>query len=158
MLRLLLLALLVLPAPGHAADLPSRPYLDLEAAQKILDEAVAELKRQKAPGGTVAIVDGGGYLVVLKRQDNTHVASPMIAYGKARTAAMHGQETSVYEQVIRDGRTAMLGLEDFVPMQGGVPIRVGGHVVGACGISGAASAPQDEAVCRHAIQTVLGGR
>lgn len=38
----------------------------------------------------------------------------------------------------------MVALSDFTPLQGGVPIEVDGQVVGAVGVSGAASAQQDE--------------
>jgi glc operon protein GlcG len=50
----------------------------------------------------------------------------------------------VFEKIIREGRTPMVALNDFTPLQGGVPIEVSGQIVGAVGVSGAASAQQDE--------------
>jgi glc operon protein GlcG len=38
----------------------------------------------------------------------------------------------------------MIALNDFTPLQGGIPIMVGGEIVGGIGVSGAASAAQDE--------------
>jgi glc operon protein GlcG len=38
----------------------------------------------------------------------------------------------------------MVALDDFTPLQGGVPIVVDGQIVGGVGVSGAASAQQDE--------------
>ena len=38
----------------------------------------------------------------------------------------------------------MTTLNDFTPLQGGIPIIVDGQVIGAVGVSGAASAQQDE--------------
>jgi glc operon protein GlcG len=67
-----------------------------------------------------------------------------VSAGKARTAALFRKPTRVFEDIIRRGRTPMLKIDDFTPMQGGVPIVVAGEVVGAIGVSGAASAPQDE--------------
>ena len=49
-----------------------------------------------------------------------------------------------FEDIINKGRTAMTSLADFTPLQGGIPILVDGQVVGAIGVSGAASAQQDE--------------
>ena len=38
----------------------------------------------------------------------------------------------------------MTALNDFTPLQGGIPIIVDGQIIGAVGVSGAASAEQDE--------------
>ena len=38
----------------------------------------------------------------------------------------------------------MIALDDFTPLQGGVPIVVGSQIVGAIGVSGSASAEQDQ--------------
>jgi glc operon protein GlcG len=57
---------------------------------------------------------------------------------------MFRKPTRVFEDVINKGRTAMAALPDFTPLQGGVPLEIDGQVVGAIGVSGAASAQQDE--------------
>jgi glc operon protein GlcG len=49
----------------------------------------------------------------------------------------------VFEEAINQGRTALTAMNDFTPLQGGVPIVIAGQVVGAVGVSGAASAQQD---------------
>ncbi|HSB35921.1 MAG TPA: heme-binding protein, partial [Thermoanaerobaculia bacterium] len=49
-----------------------------------------------------------------------------------------------FEELIKNGRTPMIALNDFTPLQGGVPVLSGGQVVGGVGVSGAASAQQDE--------------
>ena len=48
----------------------------------------------------------------------------------------------------------MVALEDFTPLQGGVPIVVDGVVVGAIGVSGAASAQRDEDVAKAGAAAV----
>jgi len=50
------------------------------------------------------------------------------------------------QEIIRGGRTPMIALNDFTPLQGGVPILIGDQVVGGVGVSGAASAQQDEEI------------
>jgi glc operon protein GlcG len=90
------------------------------------------------------VVDEGGNLVAVERLDNTFAAGANISIGKARTAALFKRPTKFFEDVINKGRTAMATLPDFTPLQGGIPIIVDGQVVGAVGVSGAASAQQDE--------------
>lgn len=128
------------------ADVPNKPFLTLVAAEHVMQAALAQAKRLKAPGGSIAVVDDGGHLVLLKRLDNTMPATPPVATGKARTAAIFKTPTAKFETIIRDGRTPMLNIEGFTPMRGGVPIVVGGMVIGAIGVSGAASAAQDEEI------------
>jgi glc operon protein GlcG len=70
----------------------------------------------------------------------------LISIGKARTAALFRRPTKAFEDIINKGRTAMTTLNDFTPLQGGVPIVIDGQVVGAVGVSGAASAQQDEEI------------
>jgi glc operon protein GlcG len=89
-------------------------------------------------------VDEGGNLVALSRVDQTFAAGAEISIGKARTAAMFRRPTSFFESVIREGRTPMVALEHFTPLQGGVPIEVDGQIVGAIGVSGASNAAEDE--------------
>ncbi|HEY7713594.1 MAG TPA: heme-binding protein [Candidatus Binatia bacterium] len=118
--------------------------LTLDAAKKVIAAAVAEAKIKNAPGGAIAVVDEGGNLVAVERLDNTFAAGANISIGKARTAALFKRPTKAFEDIINNGRTAMATLADFTPLQGGVPIIVEGRIIGAVGVSGAASAQQDE--------------
>lgn len=136
---------LVLPAFA-AAQLPSRHTLDRAGARRVMAAAIAEAERLGAPGGAIAIVDDGGHPMLLERLDGTFDAGALISIGKARTAAMFRRPTRAFEELINKGRTAMATLPDFTPLIGGVPISVGGQVVGAIGVSGAASADQDELI------------
>lgn len=126
------------------AQVANKKSLTLDGAKRVVAAAVAEAKRLKAPGAAIAVVDDGGNLMVVERLDNTFAAGANISIGKARTAAIFKRPTSVFEKIIRDGRTPMVALNDFTPLQGGVPIEVDGQVIGAIGVSGAASAQQDE--------------
>lgn len=122
----------------------TRRVVTLESAKVAIAAAVAEARRVGAPGAAVAVVDEGGHVISVERLDGTFAAAWRISIGKARTSAVFGKPTSFFEKVIKDGRTPMLALEDFTPLQGGVPIMVDGQVIGAIGVSGAASAQQDE--------------
>lgn len=127
-------------------DAPVKPYLNMEMAQKVLDCAIAYAGEVKAPGGSIAIVDDGGHLILLHRMDGTMPATPPIATGKARTAALFRMPTLKFEDITRGGRVSMLKIDGFMPMQGGIPIKIDGQVVGAIGVSGASSAAQDEEI------------
>ena len=81
-------------------------------------------------------------------------AGARISTGKARTAALFKKPTAAFEELIRGGRTPMIALEDFTPLQGGVPIEVNGTVVGAIGVSGAANQQRDEDVAKAGAAAV----
>ena len=126
------------------AQVSDKKVLNLEGAKKVIAAAVAEAKNKNAPGAAIAVVDDGGNLVAVERLDNTFAAGANISIGKARTAALFKHPTKFFEDVINKGRTAMTTLNDFTPLQGGIPIIVDGQIIGAVGVSGAASAQQDE--------------
>lgn len=132
----------------HAESVADKRNLTLEGAEKVIAATIAEAKRVNAPGGSIAVVDDGGNLLALERLDQTFAASANIAIGKARTAALFKKPTKIFEEAIRSGRTSMVtlggDLQQFTPLQGGVPLEWEGKVVGAIGVSGAASAQQDE--------------
>lgn len=146
----LLVSLAIVAAPSWtlAQSVADSRSLTLEGAKSVIAATISEAKRLKAPGGSIAIVDEGGNLLALMRLDHTFAASANIAIGKARTAALFKKPTVVFEDVIKSGRTSMVALggdlQNFTPLQGGIPLEWEGKVVGAIGVSGAASAQQDE--------------
>jgi glc operon protein GlcG len=147
---------LLLTAGAASAQVVDQKGLTLEAAKRVIAAAVAEARRNDV-GGAVAVVDAGGHVVALERLDGTFAAGAEISIGKARTAALFRRPTSFFENVINQGRTAMAALPslpDFTPLQGGVPIMAGDQVIGAVGISGAASAKQDEEIAILAAAAV----
>ena len=139
------LALLLMGAlAARAESVVDKRALTIEGAKKVIAGAVAEAKKKNAPGGVIAVVDDGGNLMALERMDNTFAAGANISIGKARTAALFKKPTKVFEDIVNKGRTTMVALNDFTPLQGGIPIEWEGKIVGAVGVSGAASAQQDE--------------
>ena len=124
--------LLASMAGGQTLD---KKVLSLEAAKKIA--AAAEVAaREKGVGVVIAVVDDGGHLILLHRLDDTQVASVNVGIGKARTAAIYRRPSKDFEDQIRAGRVAALALADSTPLQGGVPIKLDGKVIGAVGVSG----------------------
>ena len=121
-----------------------RRSITLDGARTVISAAKDFARKNNAPGGVIAVVDEGGNLVALERLDGTFSAGANISVGKAKTAVMFKRPTKFFEYFIKNGRTAMVALPDFTPLQGGVPIMVDGQLVGGVGVSGAVSAMQDE--------------
>lgn len=145
--RFMLTALIVLSVSLVAsAQTIDKKTLTLDGAKKVIAGAIAYAKKNNAPGGVIAVVDDGGNLMALERLDGTFAAGATISIGKARTAVLFKRPTKAFEDIIKNGRTAMVALPDafFTPLQGGVPITIDGQIVGGVGVSGAASAQQDE--------------
>jgi glc operon protein GlcG len=136
-MRNTLFALLLMLAVSArlSAQVVERKTLSLDGARQVIAAAQAEAKRLNAPGGVVAVVDDGGNLIALERLDGTFAAGANISIGKARTAVQFKKPTKFFEDIIRNGRTPMIALNDFTPLQGGVPIIFDGQMVG--GIAGA---------------------
>ncbi len=96
----------------------------------------------------ISIVDPRGDLVTMARLDGAPWRSIPISRGKAVAAAAYEVPTRDLRQ--RADGPVMRSLIEYMggymtPQQGGLPIIRGGHVLGAIGVSGAASA-EDEAI------------
>jgi glc operon protein GlcG len=134
---------------ANAADVTAQPTLTLDGARRVVAAALVYARSHGAPGAAVAVVDAGGHTICLERLDDTFPASADVSIGKARTAANFGRPTRGIEDSINKNRPALAAVAavtPFTPLQGGIPILVGKHVVGAVGVSGAASAQQDEEI------------
>ena len=123
--------------------------LSLLQAGTIVDKALEHGKTLGLPPLTVAVMDGAGCLVALKREDGSSLLRPEIAQAKAfGTLAMGmgsraiAQRASVAPAFV-SAVTALAGGR-IVPVPGGVLIRSGKLIIGAVGITGAKS-EQDEA-------------
>ncbi|HEX2230538.1 MAG TPA: heme-binding protein [Candidatus Binatia bacterium] len=128
-------------ATSLKAQLLEKKVLTLAAAEQVADAAAAEAKKRNATV-VIAVVDDGGYPVVVKRLDDTQVASVEVGIGKARTAAIFRRPSKVFEDQVKNGRVAALGLPGSIPLQGGLPLIHEGKVVGAIGVSG--NTPQED--------------
>jgi sugar lactone lactonase YvrE/uncharacterized protein GlcG (DUF336 family) len=123
------------------AQLVERRALTLAGARRVVQAAHAEAERQRATV-VIAVVDEGGYALVLERRDDTQVASVDVALAKARTAAIFRRPSREFEEQVKNGRLATLALPGAAPLQGGVPIVVEGRCIGAIGVSG--NTPQQD--------------
>ncbi|MBX3613860.1 MAG: heme-binding protein [Burkholderiaceae bacterium] len=134
----------------------SKPVLGAAEVKTIAAAAEAEaLRNQWAV--SIAIVDDGGHLLWLQRLDGAAPISAQICEAKARTAALGRRESRIYEEMINGGRTSFLSAPALEGMlEGGVPIVVGGHYVGAIGVSGVKSS-EDAQIARAGIAALSAG-
>ena len=117
----------------------TKPYLSLADVKRIAAAAEAEA-HANAWIVTIAIVDDGGHLLWLQRLDGAAPLSAHIAPSKARTAALGRRESRLYEEMINQGRVSFLSVPEIDGLlEGGVPIMVDGHCLGAVGVSGVKS-------------------
>jgi glc operon protein GlcG len=153
--RITVFALASLMTGAAATASAAGESITLAEARLAADAAVTYARANNAPGGAIAIVDSGGQIVYLERLDGSFPASGAISTGKARTAALFQKPTKVFEDIVNNGRATMLALPEitpFTPLQGGVPLTRNGIVIGAIGVSGAASAQQDNEIAEAAAK------
>lgn len=152
-LILLMLCFILFALNAHAQVHPTYA-LTQEACKKIAETARKYAIDNKAPGGSIAIVDAGGYLLYLERMDNTFAQAAEVSFQKARTAAIFKKETKGFEDNINGGRIALTTV-GLVMLQGGFPIIYKGEVIGAIGVSGAKSADQDSEIAKAGASTII---
>ena len=117
----------------------NKPFLTLDDVKRMAAAAEAEAN---ANGWVVsiAIVDDGGHPLWLQRLDGAAPLSAHIAPAKARTAALGRRESRLYEEMINQGRMSFLSAPQIEGLlEGGVPIMIDGHCLGAVGVSGVKS-------------------
>ncbi len=96
---------------------------------------------------STAAVDAVGEPIAFQRTDDAAVTSALVAHAEARTAARFRRPTRLLDSSLTAGRTALLAFEGIMPVEGGVPIVVGGRVVGGVGVSGVTA--RRDAQCAH---------
>jgi glc operon protein GlcG len=128
----------------------TKPCLSLSDLKRVAAAAEAEATSNQW-AVTIAIVDDGGHLLWLQRLDGAAPLSAHIAPAKARTSALGRRESSVYEDMIKSGRTAFLSVPEIEGLlEGGVPIMVDGQCLGAVGVSGVKSS-EDAQIAKAGI-------
>jgi glc operon protein GlcG len=146
--------LIALNTIGTAQQLPSKRMLTLEAAKRMAVAAEAEAAKNNWLIA-VAVVDDGGNLLLFHRMDDAKLVAVDIAMRKAKTAVFfQGETKALEEEVTKGGRTALLPIDGFMPLQGGFPIVVDGKVIGGIGVSGM-SGEQDAQCASAGLRTLV---
>ncbi len=106
----------------------------------------------------VAVVDPGGHVVSYDRMDGAPIQSAQHARDKAVSAAGNGLATNEMWSSVADTpqlRSGVLKVAGLSILGGGVPVRLGGELVGAVGVSGSCGMEEDHALAETAIAAIL---
>ena len=119
------------------------PPITTEQARKAVSAALAEARANNW-AMAAAVVDPAGILVYFEKIDDTQNASPKIAIDKAVSAALFKRPTKTFQDSVERGGIGLrvMKLRGAMPVDGGVPLVINGHIVGGLGISGG-TAEQD---------------
>jgi uncharacterized protein GlcG (DUF336 family) len=128
------------PPAAAPAIVPYGVSITADAAKKIAAAAIAEARKNNW-AMAIAVVDTGGYLVYFERMPDTQLGSVEIAQEKAKSAALFRRPTKSFQDTVAKGGDGlrMLRLTGAVPVEGGIPLIVGGKLIGAIGASGGTS-------------------
>ena len=128
--------------------------ITVDMAKKVATAAIGEARKSNWTMA-IAIVDPGGTLVYFEKMDNTQNGSANVAIDKARSAALFKRPTKAFQDGLAAGGEGLrlLALQGAVPIDGGLPIIVGGRIIGAIGASGGSSA-QDGQVAKAGTDSV----
>jgi glc operon protein GlcG len=137
--------------PGSVAgQSPAAAAVTLERATRVAAAAEAEARRNNW-NVVIAVVDESGYLVLLRRMDNTQLGSVAVAQEKAKSAVLFRRPTKAFADAVASGRTGVLDLPGAIAIEGGIPLVAGEQVVGAIGVSGV-TAEQDGQIAQAGVK------
>lgn len=130
--------------------------LTLEKASIVVDRTLAKARESKFRPMCVAVLDEGGHLKALKREDGASILRPEIAVGKAWGALGMGESSRQLGERLKDRPSFLGALSDMsggrvVPVPGGVLIVQEGAIIGAVGVTGGTS-DEDEACAIEGIK------
>ncbi len=132
--------------------------LNLDLARKLIEHCLKWRTDNGLKPLTIAVLDSGGHLIALVREDGTSNLRPEIAQGKARGAVAMGLgsralfQRAQAEPFFIQSMNALAG-GSLVPVAGGVLIKQDGHILGAVGITGDTS-DNDEKCAVFAIESI----
>jgi len=145
----------LLAAPAMAAEVPvivKIPRLTVEASEKLARATLDACRKEGIQIG-VTVVDRSGDAMVVMRDTLAPRVTLEASRQKAYTAVNFNAATSTMED--RFSRPFAVGkIDDLVFSAGGIPIEAAGNIIGAVGVSGAATGEQDEACARAGIQAI----
>src|SRR5262245_14788545 len=127
--------------------------VNLEQAKKAAG-AAQEFAAKNGWAMAISVVGPSGDLVYFTKMDNTQYASIPISQHKARAAATFRRPTKVFEdRVATPAGVPALSLDGVIASEGGIPLVIGGKIVGALGCSGGTGA-QDGQTCQAGVDAM----
>ena len=155
-LSLLALAMSASAAWATNSQVAQRQDITLALANDLLSATLAACHADGRTG-VAAVVDRGGNLVAVQRDDNVGPHNTLAAQRKAFTALSTKTATRLLAERARNNPDAenLNTLDELLLLGGGVPLKVGDQVIGAIGVAGAGGAEIDEGCALTAIAQVV---
>lgn len=150
-----LLALVALPlaGPASANDVLTIKQLSMELAADIAQRAVQQCRKAGYQVSAV-VVDRSGAVQVVMRDALASRFTVEIAQKKANAVVLSGVASSTFRKNRADIRAEMNHVDGILMLEGGLPIRAAGALLGAVGVSGAPGGDKDEACAAAALTAV----
>jgi len=148
-------AMFALGLAGSAnAQLLAHKDLSVGVATTIANTAITTCKQQ-GYNVSVHVLGREGQVVVAARGDGAGLATYENSMKKAYTARTMARPSGEFADAVKKNPTAgALYLNNIVPAQGALPIKVGNDTIGAVGVSGAPGGDKDEACAKAGIDKV----
>jgi uncharacterized protein GlcG (DUF336 family) len=140
------------PPPAPPPPIPYGTPITLERAKLVAAAAEAEAKKNGWPMA-IAIAEPTGALVYFLKMDDVQYASIELAIAKAKTAAMYRRPTKMFTEALGNDHLMFLTFPNLCAAPGGLPLVVGGKLVGAIGVSGGAG-HQDDIVAQGGVSAL----
>jgi len=152
-LRNLIVAGAILCARANAQGLVTQRNMSLEMAKTIAEATIGECK-SKGFHTAAVVVDRGGQVLVMLRDEMATPQTAEMARRKAYTAVMFRSTTLEFQKRTMDpGYAAQRNVADILALGGGVPIQVGNEIIGGVGSAGS-SQEQDDACAKAGVAKV----
>ncbi len=139
----MLVGLLLASAPVAARDVITQRTVGMELARDLAQAAV-EACRVDGWQVTAVVVNRAGDIQALLRDSLASRYTMQIAQEKAEAVILSGAASADFRRNRPDIRMEMNHVRGILMLEGGVPIRSGGALIGALGVSGAPGGDKDE--------------
>lgn len=149
---MLLLAASLTVDRAQAQGAVTQPILSVASA-KLIAEAALTACTSRGFHTSVAVVDRAGNLLVLLRDELAHPVTIEMAQRKAQTAVMFRTSTLEFRDATANdpSRAAQRDVTGVLALGGGVPIMLGGEIIGGVASSGS-SQPTDDECARAGVK------
>lgn len=153
LLAIVISTLLTLPVQAEEKMTLNIKRLSLEAALRIAQGAITQCRKEGVQIA-VTVVDRGGHEQVVLRDVLAMDITVPISKQKAHTAMAFNSPLSQLEDQFK-GAYSVPKIDGLVIAAGGIPINVGGNIMGGIGVSGAPSGETDEKCAKAGLEAVL---
>jgi uncharacterized protein GlcG (DUF336 family) len=142
-----------LALPAAAEDVITVRLMTLELARDIATAAL-DACRKDGYQVSVVVVDRSGRIQVVLRDVFANQYMTQLAQAKANAVILSGTSSAELRNNRADIADELNLLQDLLVLDGGLPVRVAGSVIGAVGVSGAPGGDKDAACAQRGIDAV----